>query len=937
MKTSVRFLSMLLAIVMIAGSALMTSANNAVEISNEEALDLLVNLGIFAGYEDGSLQPAKLVERDEMAKIIFVLSTTFQNAGAGVQSFKDVPANDWSAGFVSWCASKNIIGGFDDGNFRPNDYVTFDQALKMVCGALGYNDWDSNLWPVDVRQQGLVKLDLGKGLEDIDGSAQLTRAQAAQLAYNALFAEMAESDDSDNNSTFPFTQGTKKANTLAQSVWGFKVKEDTIVAAGNIGETVIADDDYDITLKTLGDFALEDLGFTSYANKLDELLYAKVGLFYKPEYMADGTTEKPITLENIHAATVTPAGVKDVEITYDTAKSEILIDEKANKLESDVKLLAFAADGTVTLSAFTQADVPSEDYPYVSVAYDLDDNGKYDYLAWSYLTAHEVTSTSKNSVTLKPFEMTGSTVYDLDDVAAKTALEKGQVIITTQLYKNLKVEQVVAPVVASATKHNSSKVTLKDNGEFKHGEQVFANNTAGYSVPASVMDLDDKGKTAENEYYIYNGVIFGNNAPVKASDLKFAILSYLEKPSAPTFDEDTNKVNSTLLALVTIDGVEQEVEVNPQDVLDGKNFTDNEAELLAYCEKIVDGYLYKYHTLVSYTINEKGLYSFDTVITLPDDPTDPEDDDDYIKIPAGSKLTYSADRRVYEIKDASDALLLDRIIFDDEVVFYQSYTKSSTGAYKYLDTYKKSDLPANFGEIEFTSDVFLMKDDETTLYKFLIGMVDKESVKTSGGPDLSYKTDASKLFYCYLDTAELISEDGTGLNYAYYMKPLSGENLPEQIDREHKVGPGVVAPVLGGIYYYDEATELYVQVTKATLATQGITCINAYNLADVLDGCLFTKDGEWVDGIKVDPNAHLWKTTNGAYNSYAAITVDEIASQLQLAKDGGKELKVLIGTRENENGEKVLCNFYMQWWAIAADGSLTSSGSAGTLMSKFGF
>ena len=190
MKTSVRFLSLVLAILMVVGMAITASADNTDKIANEESLDFLVNLGIFGGYEDGSLKPNELVQRDEMAKIIFVLYTTFNEAGAGTESFADVPADNWAAGYVSWCSANNIVGGYGNGKFGPDDNVTYDQALKMVCGALGYKEWDSRLWPTDVRMTALTTLGLGENISGIKGTDYVTRAQIAQMVRNALYTNM---------------------------------------------------------------------------------------------------------------------------------------------------------------------------------------------------------------------------------------------------------------------------------------------------------------------------------------------------------------------------------------------------------------------------------------------------------------------------------------------------------------------------------------------------------------------------------------------------------------------------------------------------------------------------------------------------------------------------------------------------------------------------
>ena len=182
MKTSVRFLAVLVAVLMIATAAISVAAFSDVEEGYEHATAIatLSQLGVIGGYEDGTFQPNKNVERDEMAKLVYVLYTTFQTAGKGTAKFSDLAADNWAAGYVTWCSAKSIVGGYEDGSFRPDNNVTYDEALKMVCATLGYTDFDSALWPTDVRQKALKDLKLGEDIE-AEGSDKLSRGQVAQL------------------------------------------------------------------------------------------------------------------------------------------------------------------------------------------------------------------------------------------------------------------------------------------------------------------------------------------------------------------------------------------------------------------------------------------------------------------------------------------------------------------------------------------------------------------------------------------------------------------------------------------------------------------------------------------------------------------------------------------------------------------------------------
>lgn len=53
--------------------------------------------------------------------------------------FEDVPRDMWAFDYIEYLASRSIIGGYADGNFRPNDNATRGQFSKMVAVGMGWN------------------------------------------------------------------------------------------------------------------------------------------------------------------------------------------------------------------------------------------------------------------------------------------------------------------------------------------------------------------------------------------------------------------------------------------------------------------------------------------------------------------------------------------------------------------------------------------------------------------------------------------------------------------------------------------------------------------------------------------------------------------------------------------------------------------------------
>lgn len=57
-----------------------------------------------------------------------------------VKTFPDVPKTEWYYTYVTDLATSGVLGGYEDGTFRPSEGVSLGQALKMIMIAAGYDD-----------------------------------------------------------------------------------------------------------------------------------------------------------------------------------------------------------------------------------------------------------------------------------------------------------------------------------------------------------------------------------------------------------------------------------------------------------------------------------------------------------------------------------------------------------------------------------------------------------------------------------------------------------------------------------------------------------------------------------------------------------------------------------------------------------------------------
>lgn len=179
----------LTAVMLIAAVPVMADWDN-----DEDIMSLLSELNIMVGDSDGNLRLDDYVSRAEFAKIA-VASSSYKNtvaSGLKVSPFKDVTYSHWSAAYVKAAVSAGIVSGYLDGTFKPDNSVSYEEAITMILKVLGYTDDDFGV-SYPYGQIGLAEnLELTKNVDAVQGEA-LTRRQVANLVYNALNTKMKDS------------------------------------------------------------------------------------------------------------------------------------------------------------------------------------------------------------------------------------------------------------------------------------------------------------------------------------------------------------------------------------------------------------------------------------------------------------------------------------------------------------------------------------------------------------------------------------------------------------------------------------------------------------------------------------------------------------------------------------------------------------------------
>ena len=171
MKTLKKAVSLTLMFALVLTSLMTTSVFAATTFSDvaettqfSEAIYELVDDGVLNGYEDGTFKPEGTITRAEFAKVIGVaIEGTKALWDAKETRFSDMSGH-WAIPYVAYASNATIINGYEDGTFRPDQPVTYAEAIKMIVCSLGYGPVvDTKLTPwyqgyIDVANQiGLTK------------------------------------------------------------------------------------------------------------------------------------------------------------------------------------------------------------------------------------------------------------------------------------------------------------------------------------------------------------------------------------------------------------------------------------------------------------------------------------------------------------------------------------------------------------------------------------------------------------------------------------------------------------------------------------------------------------------------------------------------------------------------------------------------------------
>ena len=209
MKNLKKLLALMLVLVLALGMVPYAGANSAaianvydftdaanIEDDYVEAVDVLAALGVYVGEgPEGAraFNPKDTFTRAQAAAImarIILGAETASRLPLAATGFSDVPAGHWAAGYIGYGVDREIILGYGDGTYGPDNPVTALQMARLLLGAIGYGtqgELQGPGWEIRTIERAThrdVRVLWGTG--EPDYTAPATREEVAQYTFMAL-------------------------------------------------------------------------------------------------------------------------------------------------------------------------------------------------------------------------------------------------------------------------------------------------------------------------------------------------------------------------------------------------------------------------------------------------------------------------------------------------------------------------------------------------------------------------------------------------------------------------------------------------------------------------------------------------------------------------------------------------------------------------------
>ncbi|MBQ4110590.1 MAG: S-layer homology domain-containing protein [Clostridia bacterium] len=201
----------------------MIISGSAFAVSNDfNEYDAIVGLGFMDLYATGNFENGNSVSRAEFAEILCKVANV--PVEEGTADFVDVNSETIKKDYIYTAVKTGLMQGKGNGIFAPDEFITFNQAVKPLVTLLGYDKLakEAGGYPIGYLQYA-AKARILSGFNSGDEN-QITREQLANLIYNALDAKIWEMDSMSSMGEFSYKEGI----TLLEAYHGILSSEGVV-------------------------------------------------------------------------------------------------------------------------------------------------------------------------------------------------------------------------------------------------------------------------------------------------------------------------------------------------------------------------------------------------------------------------------------------------------------------------------------------------------------------------------------------------------------------------------------------------------------------------------------------------------------------------------------------------------------------------------------
>ncbi|MFI3313097.1 MAG: S-layer homology domain-containing protein [Eubacteriales bacterium] len=191
----------------------------------EMAVNSLQSMNVVNGYADNTFKPDNTVTRAEFSKMVVMASSSRDSLSTtGTTSpFSDVAASNWARSYITLAYNLGYVNGNGDGSFSPDANITLGEASTVALRMLGYTSADIGYSWPEDYTDAARELGL---LDDVSATGDyqsMTRGDIAQMLYNMVAMETSDGDE--------YTE-----------VWASSVKTDVVIVEIDASTVTVMED-----------------------------------------------------------------------------------------------------------------------------------------------------------------------------------------------------------------------------------------------------------------------------------------------------------------------------------------------------------------------------------------------------------------------------------------------------------------------------------------------------------------------------------------------------------------------------------------------------------------------------------------------------------------------------------------------------------------------